>query len=160
MLSLQLGLFLGFVQQLLDVKGSKSPTCARGWALTHVLHKGQASFGLKPFWANNVCKLFSQVAIAEEGRRAFSHINYTCIYIFKDTQVLTPRKLSSWWENSVLNLRFSKVKVFWTTLHACPYRRAHPLPSEMLEGTPPHLQLSLHKRSFFHSSCVTSASLV
>lgn len=92
MLFLQLGLFLGFVQQLLDVKGWKQPMCACGWALTHLLHKGEASFGLKP---SSVWKVISQVTISEEERRVFSCIYYACIYIFKDTQVLTARILSS-----------------------------------------------------------------
>lgn len=89
MLSLQLSLFLGFVQQLLDVKDLKQLTCAYGWALTHVLHKGQASFGLKAFWDRDIHKLVSQSGISEEGKRAFSHRNYTAFSYLKVSNVDT-----------------------------------------------------------------------
>lgn len=72
MLFLQLGLFLGFVQWLLDVKGLKQPTCAHGWVLTHRLHKGQASFSLKPFWANNICNLILLWPFLKGGGEYFS----------------------------------------------------------------------------------------
>lgn len=157
MLSLNLGLFLYFVQWLLDVESLKQARVSMAeHFLTYYIRVGLLWLAIL-LGQQHLQACFKSDHF-QKGKESISP--HKLFMYFLNTQGLTPRKLSSSQKNTILRLGFIKVKIFWTTLHRCPYRYVHPPPFEVLEATPPHLHLSLHKRSLFHSFCLSSASLV